>query len=205
MQSEYSLTSFMNLISERQKEIIEATGMILTEQGVSGLTTKNLAARMNFSESALYRHFRNKTDILVVHIRYLFNNVRERLEGIPVAENTVQRSLEMFMESQFRFLSQNRHFVVAMLSETLLDEGSPVREVCLEMFAYVQQFFSNLMRKGIATGEIGLRFSPEAVFHCVMGAFRAVMLRWKLSDFGFDLEEEGNRIMKEVIQMALNK
>lgn len=194
----------MNLISERQKEIIEATGFILTEQGIGGLTTKNLAARMNFSESALYRHFKNKTDILVVHIRYLFNNVKERLEGIPVAENTVQRSLEMFMESQFRFLSQNRHFVVAMLSETLLDQNS-LREVCMEMFAYVRHFFEGLMQKGMATGEIGTRFSPEAVFHCVMGAFRVVMLRWKLSDFGFDLEVEGNRIMKEVIQMALNK
>lgn len=195
----------MDLISERQKEIIEATGFILTEQGISGLTTKNLAARMNFSESALYRHFKNKTDILVVHIRYLFNNVKERLEAIPADENTVQRSLEMFMESQFRFLSQNRHFVVAMLSETLLDQDSPVREVCLEMFGYVMNFFGGLMQKGIATGEISTRFSPEAVFHCVMGGFRAVMLRWKLSDFGFDLEEEGNRIMKEVIQMALSK
>jgi hypothetical protein len=39
-------------ISDRQLEIIEAAGKILTASGVSGLTIKNLAMEMKFSESA---------------------------------------------------------------------------------------------------------------------------------------------------------
>ena len=45
-------------ITDRQIEIIEASGKILMEKGILGLTTKNLAQKMNFSESALYRHFK---------------------------------------------------------------------------------------------------------------------------------------------------
>ena len=41
-------------ISDRQLEIIEAAGKILTASGVSGLTIKNLAREMKFSESAIY-------------------------------------------------------------------------------------------------------------------------------------------------------
>ena len=40
-------------ITERQLEIIEASGKILMEKGILGLTTKNLAKEMHFSESAL--------------------------------------------------------------------------------------------------------------------------------------------------------
>lgn len=47
-------------ITPRQLEIIEATGKILTKSGTSGLTIKNLAKEMNFSESAIYRHFASK-------------------------------------------------------------------------------------------------------------------------------------------------
>ena len=47
-------------ISNRQFEIIVAAGKILTSSGVSGLTIKNLAKEMKFSESAIYRHFASK-------------------------------------------------------------------------------------------------------------------------------------------------
>ena len=42
-------------IKTRQLEIITAAGGILSESGINGLTTKNLAAKMGFAESALYR------------------------------------------------------------------------------------------------------------------------------------------------------
>jgi AcrR family transcriptional regulator len=44
-------------ISAKQLEIIKAAGRILTASGVSGLTIKELAKEMQFSESAIYRHF----------------------------------------------------------------------------------------------------------------------------------------------------
>lgn len=194
----------MRQISNRQLEILEATGHILLEQGVAGLTTKNLALRMGFSESALYRHFKNKSEILEGHIRYLFSNVRERLSLIDTERVSSQQAIEMFMASQFSYLNQNRHFVVAMLSETLLDSDSLVRVACLEMFAYVRQFFGELIARGLEKREIQTVLSEDALFHCIMGSFRVVMLRWKLNDFGFDLEEEGNRLMKEIVTVALH-
>jgi len=51
-------------MKERQLEIIEAAGRILTLSGVSGLTIKNLAKEMQFSESAIYRHFTSKEEII---------------------------------------------------------------------------------------------------------------------------------------------
>jgi AcrR family transcriptional regulator len=59
------------LISDRQIEIIEAAGKILTRSGISGLTIKNLAKEMQFSESAIYRHFTSKEEIIVAMLEYL--------------------------------------------------------------------------------------------------------------------------------------
>ena len=58
-------------ISDRQLEIIEAAGKILTASGLSGLTIKNLAKEMKFSESAIYRHFASKEDIIISLLEYL--------------------------------------------------------------------------------------------------------------------------------------
>jgi len=40
-------------ISDRQLEIIEASGKIITKHGLANLTIKNLASEMGFVESAL--------------------------------------------------------------------------------------------------------------------------------------------------------
>ena len=61
----------MDKASKRQQEIIESAGKLLMEKGIKGLTTKNLAQEMEFSESALYRHFKNKEDIILLFIRFL--------------------------------------------------------------------------------------------------------------------------------------
>ncbi|MFN5416495.1 MAG: TetR/AcrR family transcriptional regulator, partial [Flavobacteriia bacterium] len=60
----------MEKISNRQIELIEAAGKLLSTAGISGLTTKNLAKEMNFSESAIYRHFKSKEDIIVEMLNY---------------------------------------------------------------------------------------------------------------------------------------
>ena len=65
-------------ISDRQLEIIEAAGKILTAAGISGLTIKNLAKEMKFSESAIYRHFTSKEEIIIALLEYLAQSMDER-------------------------------------------------------------------------------------------------------------------------------
>jgi AcrR family transcriptional regulator len=52
-------------ITDRQMEIIEAAGRILTSSSTGGLTIKNLAKEMQFSESVIYRHFTGQEEIIV--------------------------------------------------------------------------------------------------------------------------------------------
>lgn len=51
-------------LSKRQNEIINAAIQIIAANGIQGLTTKVLAAAVGVSEPALYRHFKNKTEII---------------------------------------------------------------------------------------------------------------------------------------------
>ena len=69
-------------IKKRQLEIIKAAGEILTESGLAGLTTKNLAVRMDFAESALYRHFKSKEEIIIAMLNYLADNIDQRLSNL---------------------------------------------------------------------------------------------------------------------------
>jgi len=56
--------------TSRQIEILDASKSLIGERGIQTLTIKNLAKKMLFSEPALYRHFKDKTEIIKALLLY---------------------------------------------------------------------------------------------------------------------------------------
>lgn len=115
-------------ISNRQLEIIEAAGKILTESGVSGLTIKNLAKEMKFSESAIYRHFTSKEEIIIVLLKYLAQSMDERYTCAILSEQSPEEKFTLLFQNQFSFFSKNPHFAVAVFSDGLMEESQKINE-----------------------------------------------------------------------------
>jgi AcrR family transcriptional regulator len=108
-------------IKPRQLEILEAAGSILNEESISGLTTKNLARRVGFAESALYRHFGGKEEIIAALLEYLYERMKEHLSPVVQAtEMLPAERLRRLFYTHLEFLSENPHFLTAIFSEGML-------------------------------------------------------------------------------------
>ncbi|GGC89098.1 TetR family transcriptional regulator [Flavobacterium lutivivi] len=190
------------ITTNRQIEIIEAAGKLLMAKGVKGLTTKNLSIELGFSESALYRHFRNKEDIVVLLINYLESNIKERLQ--PIYENTNLTSSEKLLSifnSQFTFFQQNPHFIIAILSEGLFNETDKINASILKVINYKLQLLSSIIDEGKKEGILKTALTTEEMVHIIIGSFRMMMLKWKFSGFQLDLITNGNSIMNTTINL----
>ena len=71
-----------NSFTERQIEIMQAATQRIDKYGIQDLTIKNLAADLQLSEAALYRHFKSKNDILMGLLNYFFQEMELRLSAI---------------------------------------------------------------------------------------------------------------------------
>ena len=184
-------------ITSRQFEIIQASGKILINKGVTGLTIKALAAEMGFVESALYRHFKSKEDILILMIQYLQQNVQDRIEPIAHSDENPVQKIKMIFESQVRFLNENRHFVIAMMSEGLLDESDGIKNEAIKLFLYKMPIIYRLLTEGIEQQLITPIISTEAMLHFLIGGFRTLIFRWKMTGFLLDVEKDGNQMVED--------
>ena len=187
--------------SKRQQEIIESAGKLLMEKGIKGLTTKNLAQEMAFSESALYRHFKNKEDIIVLLLDYLGSNIKERLNVISENNNSSAEKLFQLFDSQFQYFNQNPHFVVAVLSEGLFDESEKINQSIMKIVNYKLQLITTIIEKGKQNNEFANDIETQEIVHIIMGSFRMMMLKWKFSKFEIDLINQGNKIMDTTIKL----
>lgn len=191
----------LDTTSKRQQEIIESAGKLLIEKGIKGLTTKNLAIEMSFSESALYRHFKNKEDIVVLLLDYLGFNIKERLEIISQEKSNSIEKLQKLFNSQFQFFSQNPHFVVAVLSEGLFDESEKINESIMKIVNYKMQLLASIIEHGKQKNEITAEIETHDLVHIIIGTFRMMMLKWKFSKFKIDLIDEGNKIISTNLKL----
>ena len=192
-------------IKERQLDIIEAAGTILTRSGVGGLTIKNLAAEMEFSESALYRHFTSKEEIIISMLQYLASNMDERLLfAVEKNADPITRFQQLF-ESQFQFFKNNQHFVVAVFSDGLMDASSRINETTMQLMEIKGKHLFPILQEGQKKGTFTNDVPIKDLLHIVIGSFRLQMFKWKGSNFEFDIEKRGNDITKSLLKLIIKK
>ncbi|HMR86811.1 MAG TPA: TetR/AcrR family transcriptional regulator [Saprospiraceae bacterium] len=192
-------------ISDRQLDIVEAAGKILTSSGISGLTIKNLAKEMQFSESAIYRHFTSKEEIIIALLEYLAENMDERYtQAITENLSPEEKFVKMF-QSQFSFFKMNPHFVVAVFSDGLMEESQRINETILKIMAVKMKHLMPIIMEGQQKKVFTNVITSDELIHIVMGTFRLQMFKWRVANFQFDITRNGDNMIQSLLSLIKTK
>jgi AcrR family transcriptional regulator len=191
-------------ITPRQIEIIEAAGKILTESGVSGLTIKNLAKEMQFSESAIYRHFASKEDIIVVMLNYLADDINKRLSNLTILSDPEEQFKSLFRE-QFRFFSDYPHFVVAVFSDGLMEESQLINQSILKLMNVKIKHLMPIIMDGQQKGVFTNAITTDELMHIIMGTFKLQMFKWRIANFEYNIKRNGDNMVQSLLTLIKNK
>lgn len=187
-------------ITPRQFEIIEAAGKILTSSGVSGLTIKNLAKEMQFSESAIYRHFASKEEIIVAMLDFLADSIDSRLTNAIRSSDPEERFKELFYE-QISFFKKNPHFVVAVFSDGLMEESRLINEKLMKLMNVKTKHLIPLIIEGQQNGIFTDAITTDELTHIIMGTFKLQMFKWRIANFQFDITRSGDKMVQSILKL----
>lgn len=188
-------------ITDRQFEIIEAAGKILTSSGISGLTIKNLAKEMKFSESAIYRHFTSKEEIIIALLEYLAMSMDERYTEAISAEQTHEEKFTTLFQNQFLYFKKNPHFVVAVFSDGLMEESQRINKTILKIMGVKMKHLLPIISEGQQNNVFTNSIKPEELMHIVMGTFRLQMFKWRVANFQFDIIKDGDQMIYSILKL----
>ena len=186
-------------ISDRQLEIIQAAGKILTASGVHGLTIKNLAKEMGFSESAIYRHFTSKEEIIVAMLEYLADSMDRRYTEAVSADQAPENKFIQLFQNQFAFFQEYPYFVVAVFSDGLMEESERINATILKIMAVKMKHLMPIVVEGQQKGVFTNSIPSEELIHVIMGTFRLQMFKWRIAKFQFDIERQGNNMIQSLL------
>jgi len=180
--------------TKRQIEIITAATELIGEKGLQNLTTKNLAAKIGFSEPALYRHFKNKTSIIQSVLVYYRLQMKSGIEKIMTNNDLGADKIQRLMEFQFNHFSKNPAVVMVIFSETSFQYDEQLSKVVLSILTQKKTLLENIIQLGQKDKSIRADFEPSQLADIIMGSMRFTILRWRLNNFDFNLTKEGDKL-----------
>ena len=186
-------------IKERQLEIIKAAGKILIESGINGLTIKKLAEEMGFADSAVYRHFKCKEEIILTMLNYLEMIMKERIINSTKKIEDPVKQLRAIFDSYFEFFNQNPHFLIAIFSDGLFENNKTLNESINNLIKVGENYLLEIIQKGQSRQQFIQKISASDLVQIIMGSIRLQILQWRLSRFAFDLKQNGSKLMESVL------
>lgn len=188
-------------VTDRQLQIIAAAGRILTASGVGGLTIKNLASEMQFSESAIYRHFSSKESIVIAMLDYLADSMDERYNLALAPDLTPEEKLITLFRNQLTFFQDNPHFVVAVFSDGLMDEKEQINLAIKRIMSVKMKHLKPIIQQGQEAQVFTLALTTDELVHITMGSFRLQMYKWRMENFEYDITSHGERLIKSILKL----
>ncbi len=150
---------------ERRVQILEALATMLEQPGAERITTAALAARLEVSEAALYRHFASKAQMFEGLIEFIeqsvFTLINQIAEREPAGPGQAGRIVAMLVQ----FAEKNPGMTRVMVGDALVFENDRLQQ-------RMNQFFDKVE----ASLKQCLRASADAATPTVDAAVRASVL-----------------------------
>lgn len=191
------------MYTNRQKEIIEASLLLINEKGIQGLTIKNLAAAIGVTEPAIYRHFENKIEILIAILNFYLSESEEILKVELQTNASSVEKIEHLYRKHFLKFSNLPALVSVVFSEELFRNETILMEKIAEIINRTHRDLTAIVVAGQQNKEIRTDIGAKELTVIIMGTLRMLVKKWHMSNYAFNLIEEGESIIESMKKIVL--
>ena len=139
---------------ERRLQILQTLATMLQEPQGDRVTTAALAARIQVSEAALYRHFASKAQMFEGLIEFIEQTVFGLINQITAQEEDGLRQLRAILAMLIGFAERNPGMTRVLIGDALVTEDDRLQERINQLIDRVEASLKQSYRMAIAQGRL---------------------------------------------------
>lgn len=165
----------------RKDRIVASAIEIISESGLAGLTTKNLAMKENMSEGLLYKYFGSIDEVLVEVVDYYSRFDKGIRQTVIAKEVRNIEKLKEYLSAYATFYDNYYSMATLMLQYEELLHMLETREKISWCITQRHSFLVELFEGAIDGGEIKDIFTPEELANNVTGMAMSYILSRRIT------------------------
>lgn len=158
---------------ERKLQILQTIAQMLEDENGEKVTTAALAARLDVSEAALYRHFASKAQMYEGLIEFIESSLFSVINQIAAAEDSGLRQVELSMAALLRFAQKNRGLTRVLVGDALVHENprlqARINQLLARLEASLKQSLKVAATQGALAGKDDFASHADALICHVLG------------------------------------
>jgi len=189
----------------RKERITLSAIDIVHELGFQGLTTREIAKREGVSESALYRHFKNRDEIVAAVVTYygrFDHSIVETTEQFGMEALTAIR----FITNRLAEYYEGYPAVTAIgMAFRSLQNDRAVTELATDIYRFRTMTVERLLRQAELDGALRPEAKPELLSLVIWSAFYTQVNDWRAAGYRYPLTAKSSETISMLLELAVKQ
>jgi TetR/AcrR family transcriptional regulator len=140
---------------ERKLQILQTVAQMLEQPKGEKITTAALAAHLELSEAALYRHFASKAQMFEGLIEFIEQTVFGLINKITQEEKSGLKQIESILTMLLNFAQKNRGMTRVLIGDALVNENERLQQRINQLMDRIEATLKQSLRMAATQGEMG--------------------------------------------------
>ena len=180
----------MSKLLHTKESLILTTIEAISEQGLQGLTTREVAKRQGISESTIFKHYKSKNELILAVLDYFSQYDQAIIESLGLKDLEPLVAITYFVEAYVTYYENYPEITSLILSyEELMHEAElseQVYTIFSQRFNAICSLIDDAKRHNMISGAV----ETMCLADLIIGMERVVILRWRLNQYNFSLKNQ---------------
>ncbi|MEQ1814429.1 MAG: nucleoid occlusion factor SlmA [Candidatus Nitrotoga sp.] len=161
---------------ERKLQILQTVAEMLEQPKGEKITTAALAARLDISEAALYRHFASKAQMFEGLIEFIEQTIFGLVNKISADESSGLQQVESSLAMLLGFAQKNRGMTRVLIGDALVNEDARLQQRINQLYDRLEVTLKQSVRIAITQGDLDEKTDVSAYANLLLSY---VIGRWQ--------------------------
>lgn len=185
---------------ERKNQILQTLAQMLENPTAEKITTAALAARLDVSEAALYRHFSGKAQMFEGLIDFIEQTLFSLINKISGEEKSGVRQAEAMIGVLLGFAQKNRGMTRVLIGDALVNEDARLQARINQLHDRLEAELKQALRFGVTLQEIAADVDVAAQANLLMSFVTGRWHQFAKSGFRRDPAELWARQWRQLME-----
>ncbi len=185
---------------ERKTQILQTLAHMLENPVSEKVTTASLAAKLQVSEAALYRHFSGKAQMFEGLIDFIEETVFALINKITSEEKSGMRQVEAIVSVLLGFAQKNRGMTRVLIGDALVHEDEKLQARINQLHDRLEATLKQAVRFAVTQQEIAPDTDAAACTNLILSFVTGRWHQYAKSGFRRDPVELWTRQWRQLIE-----
>ncbi|MBI2471411.1 MAG: TetR/AcrR family transcriptional regulator [Planctomycetes bacterium] len=169
----------------RRQQIIDIIRNIISSKGIEHVTISEIAARIGTSKTAIYRHFKNKRDILSLLIDNIEETLMKALNEAMTSEDPIQ-NLKNVLLAHLTYARERRETSFIVILGVMQFSDPFIRQKISKLIRKYLQKIQKILLVAIKSGLVkNDDIDPKISAIAFLGLIQSTVTVWSYKNFNF--------------------